>query len=198
MSELLANPLVWLIAASEIGFWVLLAAGLLARYVLRLRRTSTVLLLLVPVLDLVLIGASLADVASGSPPGQVHGLAAVYLGGTVAFGHTLIRWADRSVAHRFAGGPPPPPKPKYGPEKVAYEWREWAKMAVLTGIAVAVMLLVSAVAGTEVPPVLQWGADPMWSWAFRVGIVTLIWFGVGPVWTTLAPPKAPERTDAQR
>jgi hypothetical protein len=198
MPELLANPLVWLIAASEIGFWVLLAAGLLARYVLRLRRTSTVLLLAVPLLDLVLIGASLADVAGGSPPGQVHGLAAVYLGGTVAFGHTMIRWADARVAHRFAGGPPPPPKPRYGAEKVAYEWREWAKMALLMGIAVAVMLLVAAVAGTGVPPVLQWGADPMWNWAARAGIVTAIWLAVGPVWTTLAPPKAPERTDAHR
>ncbi len=198
MSELLANPLVWLIAASEIGFWVLLGAGLLARYALRLRRTSTVLLLLVPVLDLVLIGASLADVASGSPPGQVHGLAAVYLGGTVAFGHSLIRWADGWVAHRFAGAPRPRGKPKYGAERVAYEWREWAKMALLTGIAVAVMLLVAGVAGTGVPPVPQWGADPMWNWAFRVGIVTLIWFAVGPVWTTIAPPRDREHADADR
>lgn len=195
MSELLANPLVWLIGASEIGFWVLLGAGLLARYMLRLRRASTVLLLLVPVLDLVLIGASLADVASGSPPGQVHGLAALYLGATVAFGHSTITWADRWVAHRFAGGPPSSRKPKYGAERVAYEWREWAKMALLLGIAVAVMLLITAVAGRAVPPVLQWWADPMWRSAQTASIVTIIWFAVGPVWTTLAPPREPADAD---
>jgi hypothetical protein len=193
MSELLANPIVRLIAAAEIGFWVLLAAGLAARYPLRLRRLSTVLLLLVPVLDLVLVGASLADVASGSPPGRVHGLAAVYLGSTVAFGHSLITWADRWVAHRFAGGPRPR-KPRPGQEKVAHEWREWAKAALLTGLAVVVMLLVTAVAGTGVPAVTRWPDDPMWSWGFRAAVVTAIWFVVGPVWTSLTSPR--ERTGA--
>jgi hypothetical protein len=193
MSELVANPIVRLIAASEIGFWVLLVAGLAARYLLRVRRLSTVLLLLVPVLDLVLVGASLADVASGSPPGQVHGLAAVYLGGTVAFGHSLITWADRWVAHRFAGGPRPR-KPRPGPEKVAHEWREWAKVALLTGLAVVVMLLVSVVAGAGVPAVTAWPGDPMWSWGFRAAVVTAIWFVAGPVWTSLSSPR--ERTGA--
>lgn len=192
MSELLADPVGWLIAASEIGFWVLLAAGLAARYALRRRRTSTVLLLLVPVLDLVLVGTCLADVASGSPPGPVHGLAAVYLGGTVAFGHSLIGRADRWVAHRFAGGPRPR-KPRPGPEKVAHEWREWAKVVLLTGIAVAVMLLVAAVSGDGVPALSGWPADPMWNWAFRMAVVTAIWFVVGPVWTSLS---SRERTGA--
>ena len=197
MSELLANPLVWLIGASEVGFWVLLGAGLVARYLLRLRRVSTVLLLLVPVLDVVLIAASLADVASGSPPGQVHGLAAVYLGATVAFGHSTISWADRWVAHRFAGGPPSSRKPTYGAERVAYEWREWAKMALLLGIAVAVMLLTTAVAGRGVPPPQQWFTDPMWNWAARAGVVALIWLVFWPVWVTVAPPRAPEDADAR-
>ena len=195
MGELLSNPLVWLIGASEIGFWVLLGAGLLARYLLRLRRVSTVLLVMVPLLDLVLIGASLADVAGGSPPGQVHGLAAVYLGGTVAFGHSIIRWADGWFAHRFAGGPPPPKAPKYGREKVAHEWREWSKVVLLLVIAVAVMGLVELVAGRGWP---QLAGDPMWSWAQRVGVVALIWLAVGPVWTTLAPPKAPMEVDDDR
>ncbi|HZG92453.1 MAG TPA: hypothetical protein VEZ42_19770 [Pseudonocardia sp.] len=197
MAELLSNPLVWLIGASEIGFWVLLAAGLLARYLLRLRRTSAVLLLLVPVLDLVLIGASLADVAGGSPPGQVHGLAAVYLGGTIAFGHSIIRWADARFAQRFAGGPPPPRPPRYGAEKVAHEWREWSKMALLVGIAVAVMLVVAAVAATPVPPVLEWGGDPMWGWAARTGTVALVWLVCWPVRVTIFPPRDREHADVQ-
>jgi hypothetical protein len=126
------NPLVLLVGACEVGFWVLLTAGLAARYLLRARRLSTVLLLLVPVLDVALVSASLVDVAAGSPPGLTHGLAAVYLGGTVAFGHSMIRWADARFAHRFAGGPPPPRPPRYGAAKVAYEWREWGKIPLRT------------------------------------------------------------------
>ncbi|MDT7650336.1 MAG: hypothetical protein QOI36_1742, partial [Pseudonocardiales bacterium] len=52
--------------------------------------------------------------------------------GTVAFGHSMIRWADARFAHRFAGGPPPPRPPRYGAAKVAYEWREWGKIPLRT------------------------------------------------------------------
>jgi hypothetical protein len=195
MSDFLArNPLVLLIGASEVGFWVLLGAGLVARYLLRARRVSTVLLVGVPVLDLVLVTASLVDVAGGSPPGLTHGLAAVYLGFTVAFGHSLICWADARFAHRFAGGPPPRKPPQYGAAKVAYEWREWGKMALAWGIALAVMLATATVAGTGVPPPGDWFADPMWSWGARLVPVVLIWFVGWPLWTTLAPPRAPEET----
>jgi hypothetical protein len=191
------NPLVLLIGASEVGFWVLLAAGLAARYLLRARRLSTVLLLLVPVLDVVLVSAALVDVAGGSPPDATHGLAAVYLGGTVAFGHSLIRWADARFAHRFAGGPPPPEPPRYGAAKVAYEWREWGKIVLAWGIALAVMLLTATVAGTGVPAPLAWSVDPMWGWGARLVPVVLIWFVGWPLWTTLSPPRAPETTDVR-
>ncbi|GAA1234073.1 hypothetical protein [Pseudonocardia alaniniphila] len=189
------NPLVLLIGACEVGFWVLLAAGLAARYLLRAHRLSTVLLLLVPVLDVVLVSASLVDVAGGSPPGLTHGLAAVYLGGTVAFGHSMIRWADARFAHRFAAGPTPPRPPRYGAAKVAYEWREWSKAALAWGIAFGVMLLTATVAGTGVPQPLDWSADPMWGWGSRITVGLLIWFVGWPLWTTLAPPRAPETTD---
>ena len=35
-----------------------------------------------------------------------HGLAATYLGVSVAFGPRMVPWADQRFAHRFAGGPP--------------------------------------------------------------------------------------------
>lgn len=195
MSSFLAqNPLVLLIGASEIGFWVLLVAGLAARYLLRARRLSTVLLVGVPVLDLVLVAASLLDVARGSAPGTAHGLAAVYLGGTVAFGHSVIRWADRRFAHRFAGGPAPEPPPRYGAARVAHEWRAWSTMLLASVIAVAVMMLTATVAGAGVPPFGEWSGDPMWSWAARLVPVLLIWFVGWPLWTTIAPPRAPAGT----
>ncbi len=190
------NPLVLLIGACEVGFWVLAGAGLAARYLLRARRMSTVLLLAVPVVDIVLVTASVLDVARVSPPGLSHGLAAVYLGFTVAFGHSMVRWADSRFAHRFAGGPPPPRPPRYGAAKVAHEWREWGKAALGWAVTVGVLLVTATVAGTGVPAPLDWFGDPMWSWGSRISIAVAIWLVGWPVWTTVAPPRAPERVDA--
>ena len=198
MGEFLSeNPLVLLIGAAEVAFWLFLAAGLVARYLLRMPRASTVLLLCVPLLDVVLIVASLADVASGSPPGPVHGLAAVYLGITVAFGHSLIRWADVRFAHRFAGGPAPVRPPRGGPERTRREWREIAKLLVAAAIAGAVMLLVTLVAGSRMPVLSAWPEDPLWSWAARLGLVGGIWFVAGPLWATVFPGHGSERADAR-
>lgn len=194
---LIENPFVLLVGACEVGFWVLLGAGLVTRYLLRARRISAVLLLAVPALDVALVAASLLDVAGGSLPGLAHGLAAVYLGFTVAFGHSMIRWADARFAHRFAGGPPPPRPPRYGAAKVAHEWREWGKAALAWAVTISVMLLTAAVAGTGIPAPLDWSADPMWSCGMRISVITLVWLIGWPVWTTFDPPRSPSR-DAER
>ncbi|TCK20101.1 hypothetical protein [Pseudonocardia endophytica] len=181
------NPLVLLIGAAEIAFWVFLVAGLTARYLLRARRLSSALLLCVPLVDVVLVTASLADVATGSPPGPVHGVAALYLGLTVAFGHSMVRWADVRFAHRFADGPPPARKPTGGPARTRYEWREFAKAAVAWVITVGVTVALAAVAGSGVPAPVRWLGDPLWSWPARATVAALIWFAVGPLWATLWP-----------
>lgn len=194
MDFLATNPLVLLIAACEVGFWVLVVAGLAARYLLRASRLSVVLLLLVPVVDVVLVAASLADIARGSEPGLAHGLAAVYLGVTVGFGHSMIRWADAQFAHRFAGGPSSVGPPKYGTQRVVHEWRQWSKAAIAWVISVAVLFVTAGVAGTGVPPLLTWFGDPMWQWGGWISVVVLIWFADGPLWKTLGASK--ERVDA--
>lgn len=110
-----------LIASAEVAFWVVLAAGLAARYLLRRPRLGAVLLLGVPLIDVLLLIATTIDLRDGATASSAHGLAFAYLGFTVAFGHSVIRWADQRFAHRFAGGPPPQRPPKYGREKVLYE-----------------------------------------------------------------------------
>jgi len=179
------NPLLIVIAACEVGFWVLLALGLITRYLLRRRRASTVILLAVPLLDVVLVGASLIDVAQGARPGLTHGLAALYLGSTVAFGHPTIRAVDVRVAHRFAGGPPPVKPPRRGPARVAREWREWGRAVVMAGITVAVSVLIALVARLPLPAGSRIFADPFWTWAARDAVIAAVWFVAGPVWATL-------------
>ncbi|HTF08595.1 MAG TPA: hypothetical protein VK659_10540 [Asanoa sp.] len=182
--------IVALIVASEVGFWVLLGAGLLTRYLLRLRRLSVVLLLGSPVLDLVLLLATTIDLRRGGTAGPMHGLAAIYLGFSVMFGHAMIRWADQRFAHRFAGGPPPWKPPKGGWARARYEWREWGKAVVACGIAAALLG-----AGILMVGDAQRAAGLV-AWLQRMPGVVVIWFIVGPAWATLFPGRAKE--DAAR
>jgi hypothetical protein len=131
------------IVAVEIAFWVLLAAGLTARYVLRRPRLGAALLVAVPLVDLVLLGATVIDLRGGATAGPAHGLAAVYIGLSVAFGHRMIRWADARFAHRFAGGPAPERGPRTGlaharrqRERWCRHLLAWAVGAALIGLAV--------------------------------------------------------------
>jgi hypothetical protein len=132
-----------LIIACEVGFWVLLALGLAARYLLKWRRTSVFLLLCEPVLELVLFTVTAIDLKNGAEPGWEHGLAALYIGYTVAYGHYTIRWLDGHAAHRLGGGPPPVKPPRYGKARAAHEGRLWLRT--LLGAAVACALLQGAV-----------------------------------------------------
>jgi hypothetical protein len=170
------------IVAAEVGFWVLLAAGLGARYLLRRPRLGAGLLIAVPLVDVFLLAVTVVDLRGGATAGGAHGLAAVYIGVSVAFGHRMVRWADARVAHRFAGGPPPPARPKHGRARTLHEWREFGKAAlawaIATGLLLAAILIVGDAARTEA---LQW-------WIVRLTAVLAIW-SLWPITYTIWPAK---------
>jgi hypothetical protein len=113
------------IAACEIGFWVLLAAGLVARYLLRRPKAGLVLLAAVPLVDVVMLVASILDIHRGGEPGFKHSLAAIFIGLSVGFGHQSLKWADKWAAHHFGGAPRPVKPPKKGPERARRERAGW-------------------------------------------------------------------------
>ncbi|MFB8773511.1 hypothetical protein [Streptomyces broussonetiae] len=127
--------IVALIVACEVGFWVLLALGLAVRYLLGRRRLSVALLLCEPLLELVLFAATAIDLRNGAEPGWEHGLAALYIGFTVAYGHYTIRWLDGHAAHRLAGAPKPTGPPRYGLARAAHEGRLWLRTALAAAVA---------------------------------------------------------------
>lgn len=173
--------LLGVIVGCEIAFWVLLAAGLVARYPLRRPRLGAALLLGVPLVDLVLLAASIVELRRGATAGVAHGLAAVYLGFSVAFGHSTIRWADQRFAHRFAGGPPPVRPPQYGWARTRYQWREWSKgllgWVVACGLLGAAILFVGDAERTR----------ELWNWIQQLTVGILIWLVAFPVWETIFP-----------
>ncbi len=177
------NPILWAILAVEVAFWLTLALGLATRYVFRMPRASTVILLCVPLLDLVLIALTVVDLAGGAEPDGVHALAVVYLGFTIGFGHATIAWADRWFAYRFAGGPRPPRRSKSGPEYIRRMWAEWRRVVVTWALALPGLLGLIGVAGVGLPA--GWDAlwaDPLWSMALRITAIAAIWFAAGPVY----------------
>ncbi|UQX05150.1 hypothetical protein [Streptomyces sp. RerS4] len=134
--------LVALIITCEIAFWVLLAGGLALRYLAKKPRLGAAVLLCEPLLELVLLVVTTLDLRNGGEPGWSHGVAALYIGYTVAFGHATVKWLDAQAAYRFGGGPKPP-GPKYGKERALHEWKLWIRT--LLGAAVAVGLLQIAI-----------------------------------------------------
>lgn len=131
--------IVTLIVLCEIGFWVLLAAGLALRYVARKPRLGAAVLLCEPLLEVVLLVVTAIDLKNGAEPDWKHGLAAVYIGFTVGLGHSTIKWVDARVAHRFAGGPPPVRPPKYGMARAVHEWRTAARWTLAAVTAMALL-----------------------------------------------------------
>ncbi|MFD8226484.1 hypothetical protein ACFV16_20190 [Streptomyces massasporeus] len=135
--------IVALIAACEIGLWVLLAAGLATRYLLKMPRTGLALLLCEPLLEVVLLVATALDLKNGADPNWTHGLAALYIGYTVGHGHRTVKWLDGHAAHRLGGAPPPPKPPRYGMARARHEGAVW--LGTLTGAVVATVLLQLAI-----------------------------------------------------
>lgn len=114
----------WLIIACEIGFWVFVLAGMVARYILKNKKLSTFLLICTPIVDLVLLTATIFDLKNGGVATAVHGVAAIYIGVSIAFGHQMIKWADRHFSYRFGNGKKPV-KVKYGKVHARKERERW-------------------------------------------------------------------------
>ena len=166
-----------LIVACEIGFWVVLLLGLACRYLLRRERLSRALLLCLPLLDILLLLFTAIDLRQGATATFAHGLAAAYVGFTVAFGQMAVKWADAHFAHRFAAGPTPPKLPSRGWPAVRYELNLWARCIVA---CIITMLLLEALihfvgTGETTEPLLAWQK-------YAFGCIVM-WFFFGPVWS---------------
>jgi hypothetical protein len=168
------------IVAGEIAFWLVLGAGLSARYLLRRRRLGALLLAATPLVDLALLVATVIDLRGGAEAAWAHGLAAVYIGVSVAFGPSMVRWADHRFAHRFAGGPEPWRPPKHGRARARYEWREFGKAVVAWAVSVALLLAGIGLVGDASR------TEALQAWLAQVTLVLAIW-SLWPITHTIWP-----------
>ncbi|MDN4494790.1 hypothetical protein [Ureibacillus aquaedulcis] len=115
----------WIIAA-EILFWVAILAGLFARYVLHRKRLSYLLFLLTPIIDLALIALTVVDLQSGAVATIAHGVSVIYIGVSIAYGKTMIAWADDKF-QTYILKKESAKKPLYGTEKGLHELKMWGR-----------------------------------------------------------------------
>ncbi|QJU55335.1 hypothetical protein SCB71_20125 [Herbiconiux sp. KACC 21604] len=170
------------IVACEIAFWVAILGGLAARYLLRRPRLGAGLLLMAPVIDAVLLVLVAIDLLGGATASWQHGIAAIYIGVSVAYGSRMVAWADVRFQHRFAGGPPPE-KPT-GARYTAKCWRDVLRTLLAVLIAAAILGAIILVVGDP---------DRTAALSGYFGILTLV-FGIDVVWAVSYTiwPKKPE------
>lgn len=130
-----------LIIACEIGFWVAILAGLAMRYIRGNKRLGAALLLIAPLIDVVLLVAVTVHLVAGATASWHHGLAALYIGFSVTYGHRMIAWADTRFAHWFAGGPAP--LKAIGREYTQRCWGDFVRTFGAASIAAGILLIIT-------------------------------------------------------
>ncbi len=133
--------LVFFIILCEVVFWVFVLGGLAVRYLLKCRSLGLVLLALAPVIDLVLLAVTVLDLRTGGTPTMAHGLAAVYIGVSAAFGKKMIAWADRRFAAKLCKETGTPLEKNFGTAHAAQERRDWLRHLLAFTIGTLLILL---------------------------------------------------------
>jgi hypothetical protein len=178
--------LLGVIVGCEIAFWVLLLLGLVLRYPARRPGLGAAVLVCVPLVDAVLLVVTVLHLRAGAPPDDATGLAAAYIGASVAFGPGIVRRLDARFAHRHGGGPPAGKPPRYGAERAGYEWAEFRKAGL--AFVIASVLLMGGVA-------LVGGFDrgqPLLSWIYTLALALIIWLLVAASYSVW--PSKPKET----
>jgi hypothetical protein len=166
-----------MILVCEAAFWVVLCAGLAFRYIFRFRHASWFCLLSLPLIDIALLALTVLDLRRGAPATMAHGVATAYIGFTVAFGSTLIGWADRRFAQKFGGAPRSAPVPLWGWADVRHELGLWARC--LLAVTIISTLLFAMITILDRPGQTQ--ALEIW---YRIPLGTaFFWFIFGPLWS---------------
>ncbi|SDY14779.1 hypothetical protein [Thermoactinomyces sp. DSM 45892] len=136
------NLIAWMIVACEVMFWVVIVLGLVTRYVFKMKRLGLFLLSLTIVIDLALLIITGIDLYNGATATVAHGIAAVYIGISIAFGKSMIQWADERFQYYVLKQGEKPIK-RYGAEYAKHYLKGWIRhlLAYLIGVGLLVGIM---------------------------------------------------------
>ncbi|GEK59850.1 hypothetical protein CHL76_14180 [Marinococcus halophilus] len=173
------NFILLLIIGIEIAFWVVIAAGLIARYVFQLPRLGLFLLALTPVLDLILLIAASADLLRGAAATTAHAIAAIYIAVSIVFGKHMIRWADERFRYYIMRQGSKPSR-LYGYAYSRKYFKDWLKHVLAyvlgTGLLWVVIFLVNDAGRTGALS----GTIKLWSLVVMIDLVISITYFIWP------------------
>lgn len=135
------NLIGWVIVACEIAFWIMILLGLVIRYVFKRKGLGLFFLALTPVLDLVLLIGTGVDLSNGAIATQVHALSAVYIGVSIAYGKSMIQWADERFQYYFLKQGAKP-RQRYGKEHAKHQVKNWLLHLFAYGIGIGLLGLI--------------------------------------------------------
>jgi len=172
------NFIAWAIVACEIGFWVVIGLGLIARYVFRRKTLGLVLLALTPVIDLILLVIAGIDLSNGATATTAHAVAAVYIGASIAFGKRMIQWADERFRYYVAKQGEKPAK-RYGMDYAKHYMSGWARHVAAYAIGVALLLATHWLVGDASRTEALLGTVRLWTMVlgidFLIGVSNFVW-----------------------
>lgn len=128
-----------MIVACEIAFWVVILLGFFSRYVLKKHKLGLFFLALTPVIDLILLLAASYDLYHGATATTAHAIAAVYIGISIGFGKSMIKWADERFRYYVTKDGPKPAK-LYGMKYALNYLKGWGRHVLSYGIGAGLLV----------------------------------------------------------
>ncbi len=132
------NFIAWMIVGCEIAFWIVILLGLTTRYIAKKEKMGFFLLALTPVIDLILLLVTGIDLYNGTKATTVHGIAAIYIGVSLAFGKSMIKWADEHFLYYVMKQGQKPIK-RFGREHANHGLKGWFQHLVAYGIGAGLL-----------------------------------------------------------
>ncbi len=173
------NFIAWMIVACEIAFWLVIILGLVVRYVLKKDRLGLFFLALTPVIDLLLLVITGVDLYRGAVATMAHGIAAIYIGVSIVFGKSMIKWADERFRYYVTKEGPKPVK-RYGIDYSIHYLKGFGRhilsYIIGAGALVAIIYFINDASRTEAL-VQIW---KIWSLALGIDFVVTISYFIWP------------------
>lgn len=173
------NLIVWLIIACEIAFWVVIGSGLVVRYLWNRPKMGLFLLALTPVVDIILLIATSIDLYRGAAATTAHAIAAVYIGVSIAFGKSMIEWADQRFRY-YVTKQGPKPAVRFGMDHAKHYLKSWIRHVIAyvigAGILVGLIYLINDHSRTEAMN----GVLKIWTIALGIDLIITISYFIWP------------------
>jgi hypothetical protein len=169
----------WMIIFCEVSFWVVIILGLISRYIFKQKRLGLFLLALTPLIDLLLLITAGIDLYRGAIATQAHAIAAVYIGVSIAYGKSMIAWADKRF-QSYLTKQKVKPRKKYGTEFSKHYFKGWLKhlLAYMIGIGLLTGLIFWINDPTRTEALS--GVLKIWSLVLTIDLVITISYFIWP------------------